>query len=116
MSCFKAAICGLKDRSQTTRIYHSHAAIKQYLNSPILHQPDQRHDRSDSNHHIYIAASDLARSEIFYDRVLLDTLGFSKKETLNKSSVRGEVSNHLSKPFDTSVMVRYLTTNGCTLC
>jgi hypothetical protein len=51
--------------------------------------------------HIYIAASDLSRSEIFYDSVLLDTLGFRKKETLNKSSVRGEVSNHLSKPFDT---------------
>lgn len=28
--------------------------------------------------HIYIAVSDLARSEIFYDRVLLDILGFRK--------------------------------------
>ena len=31
--------------------------------------------------HIYIAVSDLARSEIFYDRVLLDTLGFHKNKT-----------------------------------
>jgi catechol 2,3-dioxygenase-like lactoylglutathione lyase family enzyme len=31
--------------------------------------------------HIYIAASDLSRSEIFYDRVLLDTLGFRKYKT-----------------------------------
>jgi len=31
--------------------------------------------------HIYIAASDLSRSEMFYDRVLLDTLGFSKNKT-----------------------------------
>ena len=31
--------------------------------------------------HIYIAVSDLSRSEIFYDRVLLDTLGFRKKAT-----------------------------------
>ena len=28
--------------------------------------------------HIYIAVSDLARSESFYDRVLLETLGFRK--------------------------------------
>jgi catechol 2,3-dioxygenase-like lactoylglutathione lyase family enzyme len=28
--------------------------------------------------HIYIAASDMSRSEIFYDRVLLATLGFCK--------------------------------------
>lgn len=39
--------------------------------------------------HIYIAASDLSRSEIFYDRVLLDTLGFHKYKTLYKSTVRG---------------------------
>jgi len=36
--------------------------------------------------HIYIAVSDLARSEIFYDRVLLDTLGFRK----NKFTLGGE--------------------------
>jgi glyoxylase I family protein len=36
--------------------------------------------------HIYIAASNLARSEIFYDRVLLDTLGFRK----NKFKLGGE--------------------------
>ena len=30
--------------------------------------------------HIYIAVSDLARSEIFYDRVLLDALGFRKNK------------------------------------
>jgi glyoxylase I family protein len=34
--------------------------------------------------HIYITVSDLARSEIFYDTVFLDTLGFRKnKFTLN---------------------------------
>jgi catechol 2,3-dioxygenase-like lactoylglutathione lyase family enzyme len=31
--------------------------------------------------HIYIAVSDLSRSEIFYDRVLQDTLGFRKNKT-----------------------------------
>jgi glyoxylase I family protein len=36
--------------------------------------------------HIYIAVSDLSRSEIFYDRVLLDTLGFKK----NKFTLGGE--------------------------
>jgi glyoxylase I family protein len=36
--------------------------------------------------HIYIAVSNLARPEIFYDRVLLDTLGFSK----NKFKLGGE--------------------------
>jgi glyoxylase I family protein len=36
--------------------------------------------------HIYIAVSDLVRSEIFYDRVLLDTLGFRK----NKFTLGGE--------------------------
>jgi catechol 2,3-dioxygenase-like lactoylglutathione lyase family enzyme len=36
--------------------------------------------------HIYIAASDLSRSEIFYDRVLLDTPGFRK----NKFKLGGE--------------------------
>ena len=36
--------------------------------------------------HIYIAVSDLSRSEIFYDRVLLDTLGFRK----NKFKLGGE--------------------------
>lgn len=30
--------------------------------------------------HIYITVSDLARSEIFYDRVLLDALGFRKNK------------------------------------
>jgi glyoxylase I family protein len=35
----------------------------------------------------YIAASDLSRSEIFYDRVLLDTLGFRK----NKFKLGGEL-------------------------
>lgn len=30
--------------------------------------------------HIYIAVSDLQRSEAFYDRVLLETLGFRKNE------------------------------------
>lgn len=36
--------------------------------------------------HIYIAVSDLSRSEIFYDSVLLDTLGFRK----NKFTLGGE--------------------------
>jgi glyoxylase I family protein len=36
--------------------------------------------------HIYIAVSDLARSEIFYDRVLQGTLGFRK----NKFTLGGE--------------------------
>lgn len=30
--------------------------------------------------HIYVAVSDLARSEAFYDRVLLDALGFRKNK------------------------------------
>jgi len=29
--------------------------------------------------HIYIAVSDLARSEVFYDRVMLGALGFRKQ-------------------------------------
>ncbi|MHB1231934.1 MAG: VOC family protein [Burkholderiales bacterium] len=36
--------------------------------------------------HIYIAVSDLERSEIFYDRVLLETLGFRK----NKFTLDGD--------------------------
>ena len=36
--------------------------------------------------HIYIAVSDLARSEIFYDKVLLDALGFRK----NKFTLGGD--------------------------
>ena len=36
--------------------------------------------------HIYIAVSDLARSEAFYDRVLLDALGFRK----NKFTLAGD--------------------------
>ena len=36
--------------------------------------------------HIYITVSDLARSEIFYDMVLLNTLGFRK----NKFTLDGE--------------------------
>jgi len=36
--------------------------------------------------HIYIAVSDLARSEIFYDKVMLNTLGFRK----NKFALGGE--------------------------
>jgi catechol 2,3-dioxygenase-like lactoylglutathione lyase family enzyme len=36
--------------------------------------------------HVYIAVSDLERSEVFYDRVLLKTLGFRK----NKFSLGGE--------------------------
>ena len=36
--------------------------------------------------HIYIAVSDLARSEIFYDRVLQDTPGFRK----NKFTLSGD--------------------------
>lgn len=36
--------------------------------------------------HIYIAVSDLSRSELFYDKVLLDTLGFRK----NKFKLGGE--------------------------
>jgi hypothetical protein len=49
----------------------------------ILHQPDIHSAMTEviGIDHIYIAASDLSRSEIFYDRVLLDTLGFRKKAT-----------------------------------
>ncbi|MDO8990666.1 MAG: VOC family protein [Sideroxyarcus sp.] len=36
--------------------------------------------------HIYIAISDLARSEVFYDRVLMNTLGFRK----NKFTLDGD--------------------------
>lgn len=37
--------------------------------------------------HIYITVSDLQRSEVFYDRVLLDTLGFRKSRfTLGSDS------------------------------
>lgn len=36
--------------------------------------------------HIYIAVSDLARSEVFYDQVMLQTLGFRK----NKFTLDGE--------------------------
>jgi glyoxylase I family protein len=36
--------------------------------------------------HIYITVSDLARSEVFYDQVLLETLGFRK----NKFTLGGE--------------------------
>jgi catechol 2,3-dioxygenase-like lactoylglutathione lyase family enzyme len=36
--------------------------------------------------HIYIAVTDLARSEVFYDRVLMNTLGFRK----NKFTLDGD--------------------------
>ncbi len=40
--------------------------------------------------HIYIAVSDLTRSEIFYDQVLLNILGFRK----NKFSLSGDAHIH----------------------
>ncbi|MGB8337552.1 MAG: VOC family protein [Burkholderiales bacterium] len=47
--------------------------------------------------HIYIAVSDLARSEIFYDRVLLEVLGFRKnKFTLNNDSHIQYFNRHFS--------------------
>ena len=36
--------------------------------------------------HIYVAVSDLVRSEVFYDRVMLETLGFRK----NKFTIGGD--------------------------
>ena len=36
--------------------------------------------------HIYVAVSDLARSEAFYDRVMLEALGFRK----NKFAIDGD--------------------------
>lgn len=56
------------------------------------HVTEDRHKVADiiGIDHIYIAVSDLARSERFYDKVLLDTLGFRR----NRFELNGDPHIH----------------------